>query len=644
MHTNALKKHLRLLLLPLVFALLGLTAFVVDHKINHSQSLTHQQDTIAQWVVQDTLVHLLQAEQAYSNAYLNSSGQRYAQALFKQRSLTDIQLLKLSPPPSQHYASSAKSLSTRDKDDLPFASNLLSDLTELRGNIDKLNLNQQQLLSSFTLLTEQLITSLDLKRATLSKTPSLATNQIRLTAYEQLQQAKAAGAKAWALLASDYTNTKLKAQSSAAYEQAIATQQQLFRLIAQAPDAELQQHAQQYLQQYLGSTSQDGATAALPQVMANADNLATVFSNVAKQQSQLKQWQDEFNQQLIKQIATQSKNNNRQLFIIFITGLLGCGILSIMYQQTCKYINRLQDKVQRLSKFKMIVDNSPNAIFIGTADNVIEYCNQSAVNITGYKKKQIIGKKPSLWSAKKSTEVSYDEIIATGKAGKVWQGELLNHHSSGHSYWARTVFFPVKSDSGALRNFITIEQDITQQKQAQDKIRFLANHDALTGLPSLRLGKDRLDQAILAAIRHKLTMALMFVDLDGFKAVNDQYGHKAGDSVLKEVGQRMVSTTRNTDTIARIGGDEFMVVLTNVKEPAAISRVATKMLNSIKAPYHFQGVELTIGASIGIVLCPDQGTTSSVLLQKADKAMYQVKKSGKNNFAYFVEEKISAPT
>ena len=330
-------------------------------------------------------------------------------------------------------------------------------------------------------------------------------------------------------------------------------------------------------------------------------------------------------------------NTHFRLLGIIIWCLVVSIVAAIMYHKVIKMIDDIEQEHQNLYKFKLIVDHSPNAVFISTAENIIEYSNPQGLMITGYQEAEIIGKEPNQWLAQQENDINYDNIIRTVKTGEVWQGELLKRHRSGRFYWAQTALFPVKSTTGDICNFVTIEHDITQQKQDQDKIRFLANHDELTGLPSLRLGKDRLEQAILASIRHKLTMALMFVDLDGFKQINDQYGHKAGDNVLKEVSQRMICATRITDTIARVGGDEFMVILTNVKQPEAVSRVATKILNCIKEPYLFKDAELIIGASIGIVLCPDQGQTSGVLLRKADKAMYQVKQTGKNNFAYFKE-------
>jgi len=195
--------------------------------------------------------------------------------------------------------------------------------------------------------------------------------------------------------------------------------------------------------------------------------------------------------------------------------------------------------------------------------------------------------------------------------------------------------FPVKSSKNCITKFICVQEDITQQKHDKETIEHLVNHDPLTGLPSLRLGKDRLEQAILGAQRHNLSAAVMFIDLDGFKDINDEFGHAAGDKVLIEVGQRIVTELRQTDTVARIGGDEFIVVMTNIKQTKAISHVAVKIINSVNKAIAFQGAQLHVTASIGIAKYPLHGTTSSELMKNADKAMYSIKGTGKNNYAIF---------
>jgi diguanylate cyclase (GGDEF)-like protein/PAS domain S-box-containing protein len=169
---------------------------------------------------------------------------------------------------------------------------------------------------------------------------------------------------------------------------------------------------------------------------------------------------------------------------------------------------------------------------------------------------------------------------------------------------------------------------------AEQKMKFLANHDALTGLPSLRLCKDRVDMAIAGARRDKTHCALMFIDLDGFKAVNDTHGHETGDGVLKTVAERILSTIREVDTAARIGGDEFLVVAPGIGGPGDAAFLAERLVRAISADLEVDGAAATIGASIGIALYPIHGETCDELMQQANQAMYGVKRKGKNNFGF----------
>ena len=179
-----------------------------------------------------------------------------------------------------------------------------------------------------------------------------------------------------------------------------------------------------------------------------------------------------------------------------------------------------------------------------------------------------------------------------------------------------------------------IRTDISEQKKAEEEIQFLANHDALTGLPSLRLGQDRLAMAIAAARRHEVMAGLMFIDLDGFKDVNDTEGHDAGDFVLKGVAERLMACVREVDSVARIGGDEFIIVLTDLTETASVEGIANKIIQSVGEPFEYNDKPLQIGASVGLAVFPNHGEDEEALMKSADGAMYRVKKMGKNNFAW----------
>ena len=180
----------------------------------------------------------------------------------------------------------------------------------------------------------------------------------------------------------------------------------------------------------------------------------------------------------------------------------------------------------------------------------------------------------------------------------------------------------------------TVEKAIEEIQAQHDQMQIMATHDLLTGLPVMRLATDRLQVALSSARRTNEQVALLFLDLDAFKAVNDTFGHDAGDALLQEIARRLRTSIRDEDTAARIGGDEFLLILSGLQEPSAAATVAEKIVATVSCPVMFAGHSLRVGASIGIALFPDHGRTMEVLRQAADNAMYQVKKSGKNGFAF----------
>ena len=264
----------------------------------------------------------------------------------------------------------------------------------------------------------------------------------------------------------------------------------------------------------------------------------------------------------------------------------------------------------------------------------------------------------------------YDKFLSEGGE---WQVDFRLKRADGELRWVRETGRAYLMTHGIPEQSIGVLQDITRQKQSEQEIigardsleqqvvertrelantvkqlqveieerekiaaelDFLANHDALTGLPSLRLCKDRLDQSLAEARRNRQTSAVMFVDLDGFKEINDQYGHDFGDMVLKTTADRIKSEIRETDTVARIGGDEFVIILSSLPETAIAERIAATVIEQVAKPLKIKDVEVTITASIGISLYPEHGTTAEKLIRAADKAMYEIKRKGKNSFGF----------
>jgi len=221
------------------------------------------------------------------------------------------------------------------------------------------------------------------------------------------------------------------------------------------------------------------------------------------------------------------------------------------------------------------------------------------------------------------------------------RGEISHHEidkrfvrSGGRVFWGHLSMTPVKDESGYIRAIIAIVQDINNRKLLEEKLESMAHYDALTGLPNRALFFDRLGQSISQTRRSQGQFALMFVDLDRFKAVNDTFGHDTGDALLKAVAEHLLDCVRDSDTVARMGGDEFTLILRNLHGLQDAAAIAEKILAALSPPFHLLGHACCIGASIGIVLYPQHGNNAEELLSQADNAMYAVKKAGKNAYRF----------
>ena len=260
----------------------------------------------------------------------------------------------------------------------------------------------------------------------------------------------------------------------------------------------------------------------------------------------------------------------------------------------------------------------------------------ACATVTGYTAEEFAAD-PYLWIRMVAPE---DRELTIKRVGQLLEGNdilPIEHRimrKDGIVRWVSDNIILYRDLSGILLSYDGVVKDITDRKQAEEKIRYLATHDALTNLPTLRLVKDRILMAMEMAKRNKTLAAIMYIDLDGFKDVNDNYGHEAGDILLKEVGKRLVSSVRKVDTVARIGGDEFLLLITELQSPESAALIATKVLQFVSEPFDLDGKHATVGASIGIALYPDHGNDAATLIKQADKAMYVIKNSGKNGYTF----------
>ncbi|MEE9488021.1 MAG: diguanylate cyclase, partial [Candidatus Brocadiales bacterium] len=288
-------------------------------------------------------------------------------------------------------------------------------------------------------------------------------------------------------------------------------------------------------------------------------------------------------------------------------------------------------------KLSGAVEQSPAIIMMTDTKGCIEYVNPKFTEITGYAAEEVIGKNPRFLKSGEMTGREYKRLWETIMSGGTWHGKLHNKKKSGELYWESASISPIRAPEGASIGFVKVAEDITEHKRVEETIHQMAYYDPVTGLPNRTLFNDRLGVAITQAHRRKEKLAVMFLDLDHFKVINDTLGHGVGDQLLKAVGERLKRCLREGDTVARQGGDEFTILLPGVKHEEDAFNVARKVLETIKEPFLISNHELNITTSIGIVLYPDDGGDAESLLRNADAAMYHAKEQGRDNYQRYTK-------
>ncbi|MBI3899398.1 MAG: EAL domain-containing protein [Gammaproteobacteria bacterium] len=282
-----------------------------------------------------------------------------------------------------------------------------------------------------------------------------------------------------------------------------------------------------------------------------------------------------------------------------------------------------------------IVESSSDAILSQTPDGIILSWNQAAEHIYGYSAAEAVGQPISMLVSPECTDEEQHFLE------RLRQGERILHHETecvrkdGKRIYVSLTISPIKDAVGTIRGASVIARDITDRKRVEERIRYLAQHDTLTGLPNRILFRDRIGQAIAHAQRNQRMVAVLFLDLDGFKHINDSLGHQVGDRLLRMTARRLQRCLRDGDSVARLGGDEFVVCLPNLLENDDARHIAEKLLVALRDSFFIEHDELHISGSIGISLYPADGLDAEVLMRAADTAMYHAKEKGRNNFQYF---------
>ncbi|HLP99060.1 MAG TPA: EAL domain-containing protein [Sideroxyarcus sp.] len=290
-----------------------------------------------------------------------------------------------------------------------------------------------------------------------------------------------------------------------------------------------------------------------------------------------------------------------------------------------------------LLKLSLAVEQSPNTIVITDLDANIEYANANFTKATGYSLDEVIGKNPRMLQSGKTPKATYDDMWAHLTQGESWQGELLNRRKNGSEYIESVLISPVRQADGRVISYLAIKEDITEKKLAEERIEKLAHFDQLTGLPNRSLLNEHFKFALSMAQRSGEQLAVMFLDLDHFKDVNDTLGHSVGDLLLMEMATRLKLALREEDTVSRQGGDEFVLILPDTDEHGA-ANVAAKLMGVVAKPCQLDLHELISTASIGIAIYPHDGEDYETLSRNADTAMYRAKQEGRNAFRFFTAE------
>ncbi|MCE1193001.1 MAG: EAL domain-containing protein [Acidovorax sp.] len=292
------------------------------------------------------------------------------------------------------------------------------------------------------------------------------------------------------------------------------------------------------------------------------------------------------------------------------------------------------EALDTLRKLRHAVEQAPNSIVITSADGGIEYVNPSFSVTTGYGAEEVMGRNPRLLSAGTTPESVYRDLWAHLSSGRPWRGEFVNRRKDGREYHESAIISPLHDEHGRITHYLAVQEDVTERKRDEERIRKLVNFDALTGLPNRTMFASRFSQALALSQRSGQHLALLYLDLDHFKNVNESLGHQVGDELLVEIARRLQHVLRDEDTVSRPGGDEFIIVLP-LTDAQHAAHVAEKLQAEVRQVCRLGRHELVVTSSVGIALYPEDGREFETLAQRADAAMFRAKETGRDTYRFF---------
>ena len=298
----------------------------------------------------------------------------------------------------------------------------------------------------------------------------------------------------------------------------------------------------------------------------------------------------------------------------------------------------LKENRERLRQAAAVFDCTREGVLVTDTQGLIVHVNRAFMEITGYQCEDVMGQRPSLFKSGRHSAHFYQQMFQALESTGEWSGEIWNRRKSGEIYPQWQTIRVIHDDQGKVSHYVAVFSDISAMKNSEHELAHLAHHDPLTDLPNRLLFTDRAEQALASAQVHKRGCALLLMDLDHFKIINDSLGHNVGDQLLKLVAERLSGLFGPGVTLARLGGDEFAVLAESCPQVVQAAALAQRMLNAMKDPFIFDGNQLFISASIGISLFPSDALSAEQLLRNADSALFKAKSAGREGYALYTEE------
>lgn len=289
----------------------------------------------------------------------------------------------------------------------------------------------------------------------------------------------------------------------------------------------------------------------------------------------------------------------------------------------------------QIDKLSSVMEQTADIVIVTDTTGKIEYVNPSFEKITGYTYKEAVNNTPHLLASGKHKPAFYKHLWDTITAGNSYSNIFINRRKDGSLFYEEKTITPIKDHAGTITHFVSTGKDISEHIQMQEGLQHMTHHDALTDLPNRNLFLDRLQQALTRARWHNRLVAVIFLDLDRFKDINDKLGHAVGDQLLLQLSERLSNSVRDGDTIGRFGSDEFAILMDDIDSDKHMSSLAKKLLDTLAQPFKIKKQELFVTASIGVSIYPNDGEDAETLLRNADIAMYRAKELGKNNYQFY---------